>query len=58
MKHLLLLLMVPFTFSGEAELIHYSPSLDLTTLPDEQPKIEVIEEKGPHRLFTRSFNTS
>ena len=45
MKHLLLLLMVPFTFSGEAELIHYSPSLDLTTLPDEQPKIEVIEEK-------------
>lgn len=45
MKHFLLLFLFPLTFSGGAESVQYSPALDLSQLPDEQPKIEVVEEE-------------
>ncbi len=45
MKHFLLLFLFPLTFSGGAESVQYSPAFNLQQLPDEQPKIEVVEEE-------------
>jgi hypothetical protein len=51
MKHLLILLMLPFTFSGGAESVQYPPAFNLQQIPDEQPKIEVVEEYYPNYLL-------
>ena len=45
MKHFLLLFLFPLTFSSGTELVQYSPALDLSQLPDEQLKIEVVKEE-------------
>ena len=57
MKHLLLLLMIPFTFSGGAEQVDLGEYKDLKT-----PKIEekVVEIKDDHtdncNICARTFN--